>query len=176
MCNGDIALPLSGFTASAYHAGANFFYGVDMLNLPNYVKSGQVFMCRFEDCWDTVNSRICVDTSIIANIKPEIGKVRPIVIIHPHKRYRLALVIPFTTQCPQKEKIYTVPVPKGCMPGILAKKECWALCDMLKTVSLDRLQLPFCGEKNLHVSYKNTMLENSKFAEIKSILERIIRC
>jgi uncharacterized protein YifN (PemK superfamily) len=175
VCNGDIALPLSGFTAPAYSVGANFLWRVTLLNPPNYVKSGQVFMCRFEDCWDNTNSRIYVDKSIIANIKPEIGKVRPIVIIHPHKHYRLALVVPFTTQHPQKEKFYTAFVPKGCMPGILAKKECWALCDMLKTVSLDRLQLPFCGEKNLRVSYKDTMLESGKLVEIKSIVESILR-
>jgi len=130
-------------------------------------------MCRFEDCWDNDNSRICTNDSIIANIKPEIGKVRPVVIIHPHKRHRLALAIPFTTQNPQKENFFTVFIPKGVMPGVLAKKECWALCDMPKTVSVDRLQLPFCGKKNLHVNYKATILESSKFTEICSVVKNI---
>ncbi|MDR2972922.1 MAG: type II toxin-antitoxin system PemK/MazF family toxin [Bacteroidales bacterium] len=112
-----------------------------------------------------------LSSSIVANIKPEIGKIRPIVIMRPHKYYRLALVIPFTTQNPSKEKFYTAFVPKGVMPGILAKKECWALCDMPKTISLDRLQQPFCGKKNLRVSYKDILLEKNKFDEICTIVK-----
>ena len=137
-----------------------------MLNSPDYVRKSQIFMCKFEDCWDKDNFCIYSDKSIIANIKPEIGKIRPVVIIHPHKRHKLAVVIPFTTQNPQKENFYTIFIPKGVMPGVLAKKECWALCDMPKVVSLDRLQLPFRGKKNLHESFRTTMLEKNKFAEI----------
>jgi uncharacterized protein YifN (PemK superfamily) len=131
-------------------------------------------MCRFEDCWDLSNSCIHASKSIIANIKPEIGKIRPVVVIYPHKRNRLALVIPFTTQMPQKENFYTVFIPKGIMPGILTKKDCWALCNMPKTVSFDRLQLPFCGNKNLRVSYKNSILQNQKFDDIRSVIKSII--
>jgi uncharacterized protein YifN (PemK superfamily) len=125
-------------------------------------------MCQFEDCWDKNNNCIYSDNSIVANIKPEIGKVRPVVVIHSHKRHRTALVIPFTTQEPQNETFYTVHIPQEIMPGILAKKECWALCDVLKTVSFDRLQLPFSGKKNLRESFKTTMLDGDKFAEICS--------
>lgn len=137
-----------------------------MLKPPVYVQKGQVFMCRFEDCWDKDNDKICSHNSITANIRPEIGKIRPVAVIHSHKRHRTALVIPFTTQKPQNETFYTVFIPQGVMPGILAKKECWALCDVLKTVSLDRLQLPFCGKKNLHESFNTTMLDGDKFAQV----------
>jgi uncharacterized protein YifN (PemK superfamily) len=132
-------------------------------------------MCRFEDCWNKDLACVHTDTSIISNIKPEIGKIRPVVVIHPHKRHRIAIVVPFTTQKPQKENFYTICIPAGIMPGILAKKECWALCDMLKAVSLDRLQLPFCGKKNLHESFNTTMLKNDTFIEICSIVKSIFK-
>ena len=69
------------------------------MNSPNFVKKGQIFMCRFEDFW--------------------------------------------------------------------------ALCDMIKAVSLDRLQLPFCGRKNLRESFKTAILDENKFAEICSIAKNI---
>ena len=130
-------------------------------------------MCSFEDCWDNNNSQICTDKSITANIRPEIGKIRPVVVIHAPKRLRMAMVVPFTTQKPQQETRYTVFIPQGAMPGILAKKECWALCDMPKTVLLDRLQKPFSGKKNLSVNYKTTTLDTDKFAEIKAIIKSV---
>jgi uncharacterized protein YifN (PemK superfamily) len=130
-------------------------------------------MCRFEDCWNKGESCVYTDKSIIANIKPEIGKIRPIVVIYSHKQHRIALVVPFTTKEPQKGNLYTVFIPKGVMPGILAKKDCWALCDMLKSVSLSRLQLPFSGEKNLRETFKSTMLEKDKFNEICLISKNV---
>ena len=137
------------------------------------MKSGQILMCRFEDCWDNSNSQICANKSITANIRPEIGKIRPVVVIHAPKRLRLALVVPFTTQKPVQEPRYTVFIPQGTMLGILAKKECWALCDMPKTVSLDRLQSLLQGKKNMHVNYKHSMLDGVKFSEIRSVVKSI---
>lgn len=144
-----------------------------MLNPPSYVKPGQIFMCRFEHCWDSSNARLCADKTIIANVRPEIGKIRPVIVVYAHKRLRLALVVPFTTQAPLRDVPFTVFISQGAMPGILAKKECWALCDMLKTVSLDRLHKPFCGKKNLSVNYKATTLDSVKFAEIRSAAKSI---
>jgi len=131
-------------------------------------------MCKFEDCWDNNNSRVCADKSITANITPEIGKTRPVVIIRPYKRNRQAVIVPFTTKPPQKESIYTAFMPSGSMPGILAKKECWALGDMPKTVSLDRLQRPLSGNKNLCVEYSAAILNNTKFIEILSALRKAL--
>jgi len=50
-------------------------------------------MCQFEDCWDRKKSKIIHEHEIIANIKPEIGKIRPVVIVYPHKRSKLAIII-----------------------------------------------------------------------------------
>lgn len=74
-----------------------------------------------------------------ANIKPEIGKVRPVVIIKPHKRDNLAIIVPFTTQTPNNEVDYTVEIPLGIMPGKLQHNQCWALCDMIHVINIKRL-------------------------------------
>ncbi|MDR0304212.1 MAG: type II toxin-antitoxin system PemK/MazF family toxin [Chitinispirillales bacterium] len=145
------------------------------MNSPNYVKKGQIFMCRFEDCWNKINSCIDTNESIIANIKPEIGKIRPVLVIHPHKRHKLAVVVPFTTKKPRKESSYTVFIPMGIMPGILSEKECWALCDMVKVVSLDRLQVPFRRKRDSHNGINITTLGEDRINEICNIVRNILR-
>ena len=100
-------------------------------------------MCKFEACWHCVDCKIIHDNKITSNIKPEIGKIRPVVIIYPHKRTKLAMIIPFTTQKLSAEITNTIYIPSGIMPGVLANSECWALCDMVNTVSTDRLQTVF---------------------------------
>ena len=76
-------------------------------------------MCLFEACWDRKNGTIIQNHDITSNIKPEIGKIRPIVVIYPHKRVKLAIVIPFTTKKPFKKNTYAIHIPAGIMPGVL---------------------------------------------------------
>jgi uncharacterized protein YifN (PemK superfamily) len=116
----------------------------------NFVKKSQVLMCGFEDCWDKKKSKIIQNHEIIANIKPEIGKIRPVVIVYPHKRSKLAIVIPFTTKKPYKKNTNALHIPAGVMPGVLGRTECWALCDMPQTVCTDRLKTVFSGNKNVY--------------------------
>ena len=106
---------------------------------PRFVRRAQIFLCDFEACCNKSDCTIC-HPGFSANIKPEIGKVRPVVIVRPHKRHRLALAVPFTTQRPTKEVSYTVEIPLGVMPGKLRHNKCWALCDMVSVVNLARLQ------------------------------------
>lgn len=96
-------------------------------------------MCDFEACCKKSDSKIC-QCEFVSNIKPEIGKVRPVIVIKPHRRHRLAIVIPFTTKEPEHEVIFTLEIPVGIMPGKLKHKKCWALCDMIQVVNLARLQ------------------------------------
>ncbi|MDR3150975.1 MAG: type II toxin-antitoxin system PemK/MazF family toxin [Candidatus Peribacteria bacterium] len=48
-------------------------------------------------------------------MKPEIGKKRPVVIVKAHKRYRMALIIPLTTQKPLKETAWITYIPKNIL-------------------------------------------------------------
>jgi uncharacterized protein YifN (PemK superfamily) len=93
-------------------------------------------------------TKIVQNHEIIANIKPEIGKIRPVVIVYPHKRSKLAIVIPFTTKKPYKKNANVLHIPAGIMPGVLGRTECWALCDMPQTVCTHRLKTVFSGNKN----------------------------
>ena len=138
-------------------------------SLINFVKKSQVLMCQFEDCWDTKKSKIIQGHEIIANIKPEIGKIRPVVIVYPHKRSKLAVVIPFTTKKPYKKNTNALYIPAGVMPGVLGRAECWALCDMPQTVCIQRLKTVFSGKKNEYqrrINQADSMLPAQLFRQI----------
>jgi uncharacterized protein YifN (PemK superfamily) len=140
---------------------------------PKFVKHSQVFMCLFEACWDIANSKVANGAGYKANISPEIGKMRPVVIVHAHKRNRLAIVVPFTTQKPLKEITKTLYIPTGNMPGVLGKNECWALCDMVQTVSIARLQNVYAGQRNIHLNPQDSVLPKHYFEAIKTILKNL---
>ena len=133
-------------------------------------------MCKFGAYWDNNNCIICTDEKITSNIKPEIGKIRPVVVVHAHKRCKLALVIPFTTKRPEKEVRYTAHVPAGIMPGVLAREECWALCDMVSVVCLDRLENVYSGEKNKYarlIKAPDSKISEKYFSEIQKIVKTL---
>jgi len=143
----------------------------------NFVKKSQVFICRFELCCKKEDQSICA-CDYTSNIKPEIGKDRPVVIVHAHKRCRLAIVVPLTTQRPEQEKEYTIRLPVGAIPGVLGKKECWALCDMIQTVSLDRLQNIYSGNHDTRyrlLTAAQSALLKDYFNEIKETLRNIFK-
>jgi uncharacterized protein YifN (PemK superfamily) len=87
-----------------------------------FVKDGQVLMCFFEACRNREDDSIVREGKLSANIRPEIGKLRPVAIVHSHKRARLAIVVPFTSQDPTKEVRHTVHLRPGLLTGVLAKK------------------------------------------------------
>jgi uncharacterized protein YifN (PemK superfamily) len=135
----------------------------------NFVKKSQVLMCQFEDCWNRKESKIVHDHEIIANIKPEIGKIRPVVIIYAHKRSKLAIVIPFTTKKPYKKNANALHIPSGIMPGVLGRTECWALCDMPQTICTHRLKTVFSGNKNEYqrrINQADSILPDEFFRQI----------
>ncbi|WP_225920200.1 type II toxin-antitoxin system PemK/MazF family toxin [Pseudomonas vanderleydeniana] len=70
-------------------------------------------------------------------VAPEMVKQRPVVILrkHPHNS-RLVTVVPLSTTQPERLCAYHVELP--CYLASEAKKS-WAKCDMLYTVSMDRL-------------------------------------
>ncbi|SEH93558.1 type II toxin-antitoxin system PemK/MazF family toxin [Pseudomonas asplenii] len=70
-------------------------------------------------------------------VAPEMVKQRPVVILrkHPHNS-RLVTVVPLSTTAPEKLCAYHVELP--CYLAGDSQKS-WAKCDMLYTVSIDRL-------------------------------------
>jgi uncharacterized protein YifN (PemK superfamily) len=135
-----------------------------------FVKKGHILMCSFESVWDDVELAGIRHCQYLANVTPEIGKVRPILVVRSHKRCSSAIVVPFTTQPPKHEVKQTLHIPKNTLPGVLAKKECWALCDFTTNVSLKRLNQVYSGKKNLHVPLNKSFLLEEYFNQIRGIL------
>ena len=74
-------------------------------------------------------------------------KARPVVIISPRHRRRpgLCTVVPLSSSEPEPIEPYHHELSVGAYP--LAKGRMWAKCDMLATVSLDRLDRIKTGKR-----------------------------
>jgi len=85
-------------------------------------------------------------------VAPEMVKRRPAIIISPRlrKRGRLCTIVPLSTTAPDPIapyhcKLYVDPV----LPKPYSAKFHWVKADMIYTVSLDRLYLPFDGKDEM---------------------------
>lgn len=90
-----------------------------------YPKRGHVLICDF-------------DRGFVA---PEMVKRRPVVVIsraETHRR-RLCTVVPFSTTTPHPVQPWHVLIQEAPLPGALIHAQIWAKCDMLYTVSFERL-------------------------------------
>jgi len=133
-------------------------------------------MCRFELCWDAEHSELFASRQITSNIRPEIGKIRPVIIVHAHKRCKLAIIVPLTSQAPTKEVQHTIHIPAKILPGVLSGKDSWALCDMICTVSLDRLEAVYTGNKRKQrrlLDANDWKLPAEYFDKIRQILKNM---
>ena len=72
---------------------------------------------------------------------PEMVKHRPVVVISPWKRRTTGLctIVPLSTTDPIPIEPFHHLMDPRSLPGRLARDDTWAKCDMLYTVSLDRL-------------------------------------
>lgn len=70
---------------------------------------------------------------------PEIIKMRPVVVVSPHhiKRHNLYTVVPLSRTEPNPSQPYHVYFPKTPVAGEFGA--CWAKCDMVMSVSTERL-------------------------------------
>ena len=75
-------------------------------------------------------------------VSPEMVKHRPIVVVSGRERHgrRLCTVVPLSTTAPAPVEVWHCRIPVS-IPG-WSSAECWAKCDMLSTVSFDRLDKP----------------------------------
>lgn len=96
-------------------------------------------------------------------IAPEMIKLRPIVIISPHhiQRPGLYTVVPLSQTPPNPHEPYHVHFPHTPVPG--EHGPCWAKCDMVVSVSVDRLDRKKVGRGDYRVV-------NIKQSELDAIL------
>ena len=80
---------------------------------------------------------------------PEMVKVRPVVVLSPRRRRGSALttVVPLSTTPPNPVEPFHYRLNSVSLPGRLAARETWAKCDMLYTVSLERLDRVRIGKE-----------------------------
>lgn len=78
---------------------------------------------------------------------PEMVKKRPVVVISPRFRRKRALytVVPLSTTVPDPVEAFHHRMDARSLPGGLATRETWAKCDMIATVSLERLDRVLIG-------------------------------
>ena len=73
---------------------------------------------------------------------PEMTKKRPVVVISPRRRrltVQLCTIVPLSTAVPDPVEQFHHRMNPRSVPVELGTQESWAKCDMLYTVSLDRL-------------------------------------
>lgn len=90
---------------------------------------------------------------------PEMVKTRPVIVISPRPRFKtqLCIVVPLSTTAPVPVEGHHHCLDPASLPGVLAGRVTWAKCDMVTTVSLDRLDRVKAGKdlvtgKRLYVS------------------------
>lgn len=77
-------------------------------------------------------------------IVPEMVKRRPAVVVSPRLPHRetLCAVVPLSTTAPERPTAYAVEINMPhLLPAPFDAPICWAKCDMIATVSVERLDL-----------------------------------
>ena len=92
--------------------------------LPFHPKAGQVLVCDFTGF-----------------VPPEIGKVRPVVVVSPKLPFRseLATVVPLSTTAPLRDVAYVCKLSRNYTPWGPEDQDSWAKCDLVMNIGLHRL-------------------------------------
>jgi mRNA interferase MazF len=101
-----------------------------------YPKAGMVLMCDFS-----------------GSVPPEINKKRPVVVVTPAhvRRAELVAVVPLSTRPPQLVLPYHHRLISHPFPG--AARASWAKCDLVQSVSHERLDRIAVGPTQQVVGY-----------------------
>lgn len=97
--------------------------------LPYLPNQGEILICNFDD----------------SAVGSEMIKRRPVIVIskHDRHRHRMCTVIPLSTTAPDPVRAWHHEMPHLKITGWQANGPIWAKCDMLSSVSLDRLDKPY---------------------------------
>lgn len=88
-------------------------------------RTKSVLMCRFDGFFE-----------------PEMVKTRPVVILSKHKHNsKLVTVVPLSTTPPEKMEAHHHLLSENPKPGERKDTDVWAKCDMVYTLSTDRLDV-----------------------------------
>ncbi|WP_336940831.1 type II toxin-antitoxin system PemK/MazF family toxin [Vibrio cholerae] len=103
---------------------------------------------------------------------PEMVKIRPVIVVTPQLpgRVDLCTIVPLSTVEPQPKLPFHHEMSPESLTEKLKQKTCWAKCDMLYTVSLERLDR--ISEKS--ASGKRTFVTGKATAEDMLAIEQCI--
>lgn len=77
-------------------------------------------------------------------VPPEMVKMRDVVILAKHpKNSKLVTVVPLSATQPNPIEAYHYELPKNPRPDSPKEVVVWAKCDMLYTLSIDRMQMHY---------------------------------
>lgn len=123
--------------------------------LPYFPRRGEVLVCDFDTGFQP----------------PEMVKKRPVVVVSrkdSHNR-KLCTVVPFSTTAPNPVHNWHHPLPHVQVPGLQAMNTMWAKCDMVVTVSFDRLNKPYVKTRHGR-SFRELVLDNADMLAIDNCL------
>lgn len=100
-----------------------------MATLPYHPRRGEILICDFDD---------------VAR-GAEMIKRRPVVVVSRHETHhrQLCTVVPLSTTSPDVPRSWHHAMPHLSVIGWIAKAPMWAKCDMVTTVSFERLRKPY---------------------------------
>ena len=128
-----------------------FFWA--LMTLPYRPKPGEVLICGFDDAARGV----------------EMVKRRPVVVVSceaSHHR-NLCTVVPISTTAPIPPRSWHHPLPYLAVAGWQAKALMWVKCDMLATVSFERLNAPYRKSRSGGRRYQNHVLATADLEAIR---------
>jgi mRNA interferase MazF len=101
------------------------FTEFNFMSLRFYPRMGTVLVCDFS-----------------AFVKPEMTKVRPVVVVSPKLPYRseIVAVVPLSTTAPRRELPYCYRLQTNYHPDEPDDKPCWAKADMVVNIAPARLE------------------------------------
>jgi uncharacterized protein YifN (PemK superfamily) len=96
------------------------------------------------------------------------AKVRWVVVVSPKflNRPGLCTVVPISTTPPHTVAPYHVKLDKDPAPNA-SGADAWVKCDMLMTVSFDRLTAPFFGKAHGKRNYQNILVSDKELEAIR---------
>ena len=130
------------------------------MTLPYFPARGEVLVCYFDSGFQP----------------PEMVKKRPVVVVSrkdSHQR-KLCTVVPFSTTEPHPVEVWHHPLPHVQVPGLQAAGPMWAKCDMLATVSFDRLNKPYIRSRQGRI-FRTLILDASDMLAIEACLRAYLR-
>lgn len=102
-------------------------------------------------------------------IAPEMIKIRDVVVLMPHKQNRqLVTVVPLSTTAPTPPQPYHHELAKDPRPDGDTMHSVWAKCDMVYTVSLERLEMHYTRSRRGGRQSVRVQLPPDDFAAIRN--------